>query len=336
MAFGLWRIPLRVTAFYIVQRIHSNLHSPKPPQPTALQRPLMDMINVEAAFVILRNATDPELSSALQQDTGLSKRLRRILEQGPPPSNSGNAPLFQRQAQQQRPAQQGWPDGPLPAMSTAPTTSASQFGGTGSAQAPDRNWANMSETQSDQGTGAAWSAQDQWQDTSSRSNDPWDAQPPQPSSHGKGSYSKGSPSWGNPGKGKNKFVNADWTQHGAPQGDQWSQSHTTAQGNQWPQSTASHEASQAVPLEPSKHIKTPLRWWGNHPYYQNAKSGHWLCAFQCTKTQCPHGRPPCHYKPEAIAQDVHAPHKCSLCKSEEMAPEKVSWRLCAARSTCMP
>ena len=285
------------------------------------------MINVEAAFVILRNATDPELSSALQQDTGLRHRLQRILEQGPPPNNSGNAPLYHRQAQQQRSAQKGWPDGPLPAMSSAPCTSASQFGGTANAQASDRNWANMSETQSDQGTGTAWSAHDQWQDTASHSNDPWDAQPPQPSAHGKGSRSKGSPSWGTPGKGKNMFVNADWTQHGAAQGDQWSQGHSTTQGP-WPQSTASHEASQAVPLEPSKHIKTPLRWWGNHPYYQNPKSGHWLCAFQCTRTQCPHGRPPCNYKPEAVAQDVHAPRKCSLCKSEERemrAQRKGNW-----------
>ena len=289
------------------------------------------MINVEAAFVILRNATDPELSSALQQDSGLRKRLQRILEQGPPPGNAGNAPLFQRQAQQQRPPQQapqGWPDGPLPAMSTAPTTSASQFGGIGNASAQDRNWANMSETQSDQGTGNAWSSQDQWQDTAPHSHDPWDAAPQQYSSQGKGPQSKGSSSRSSPSKGKNKFINADWTQQGTPQVDQWSQSPMPSHGDPWQQSTAPHEASQAVPLEPSKHVNSPLRWYGNHPYDQNPKSKHWLCAFQCTKTQCPHGRPPCNYKPDVIAQDVHAPHKCSLCKAEEReqrAMQKGGW-----------
>ena len=58
------------------------------------------MINVEAAFVILSNATDPELASALQQNAGLRRRVQRILEVGPPRNNSGNAPLHQRQAQQ--------------------------------------------------------------------------------------------------------------------------------------------------------------------------------------------------------------------------------------------
>ena len=95
----------------------------------------MDMINVEAAFVILSNATDPELASALQQNAALRRRIQNIISRGPPSHNTGNAPLHQHQASQ-RPAQQvprGWPDGPMPAMSTAHTAPAAQFGSAGAA-----------------------------------------------------------------------------------------------------------------------------------------------------------------------------------------------------------
>ena len=104
---------------------------PKHPNPRTAPH-LMDMINVEAAFVILSNATDPELASALQQNSGLRHRVQRILEFGPPPRSTSNAPPHQRQAQQRQAQQQvpqGWPDGPLPAMASTPSTPAAQFGG---------------------------------------------------------------------------------------------------------------------------------------------------------------------------------------------------------------
>ena len=161
----------------------------------------MDMINVEAAFVILSNATDPELASALQQNAGLRRRIQRILELGPPPHNAGNAPLFQRQAQQ-RPTQQvpqGWPDGPGPVMSTAPSAPAAQFGGAPAQHSSERNWANLSETQSEQDTGTAWQHQDPWDEPAQHSSDPWEA-PQSSQSHqapqSKGYQSKGSPSRG--------------------------------------------------------------------------------------------------------------------------------------------
>ena len=70
---------------------------------------------MEAAFVILSNATDPELCSALQQNSGLRRRIQRILEHGPPlGSNARLQSAPQHRAAQQTP--QGWPDSPGPAM----------------------------------------------------------------------------------------------------------------------------------------------------------------------------------------------------------------------------
>ena len=121
----------------------------------------MDTINVEAAFVILSNATDPELCNALQQNTGLRRRIQRILEHGPPPGSSARL----QSAPQHRTAQQtpqGWPDSPGPAMSSMPATPSAQFGGTSHApHSSARSWADMSE-QSDRHGAADWS-QDPWE-----------------------------------------------------------------------------------------------------------------------------------------------------------------------------
>ena len=147
------------------------------PSPRTAQR-LMDMINVEAAFVILSNATDPELASAWQQNPALRRRIHNIISRGPPTHGKGNAPLYQHQASQ-RPAQQvlrGWPDGPMPAMSAAPTAPAAQFGGSGGGYASHssaRSWADMSETQSDtQGAGAGWAQQDPRESAAQQDHDP--------------------------------------------------------------------------------------------------------------------------------------------------------------------
>ena len=267
----------------------------------------MDMINVEAAFVILSNATDPELCNALQQNFGLRRRIQRILEQGPPPGSGARL----HSAQQHRTAQQtsqGWPDSPGPAMQSMPSTPSAQFGGSHAPHSSARSWADMSE-QSDRQGDADWS-HDPWDAPSQQSTDRWEdappAQPPAPPSQGKGSHGKAAPSWGSGKQSKGKWVNADWTAE-RPSNSQWEQ----------PAAPQRTQPEPAPALQPSAQIETALRWWGSHPYYFNAKSNTWLCAFQCTQTHCPHGRPPCNYKPTVIAQDVRSLHICSLCKAEQ-------------------
>ena len=273
------------------------------------------MINVEAAFVILSNATDPELCSALQQNSGLRRRIQRILEIGPP--RGSNARL--QSAPQHRTAQQtlqGWPDSPGPAMTSMPSTPSAQFGGASHAlHSSARSWAERSQQSDKQGT-ADWT-QDLWEEPAQRSTNPWEhdapsAQHSAPVSQGKGPQGKAPQGWGSGKQSKGKWVNADWTV-GNPSHQQWSQSPAPQRAQQ-----------EAAPsLQPSAQIETPLRWWGARPYYLNAKSNTWLCAFQCTQTHCPHGRPPCNYKPSVIAQDVRSPHICSLCKAEQRNQREV-------------
>ena len=256
------------------------------------------MINVEAAFVILSNATDPELCNALQQNSGLRRRIQRILEHGPPPGS--NARLRQQAAPPQRTAQQtpqGWPDTPGPAMTSMPSTPSAQFGG--SSHAPHssaRSWADMSE-QSDRQGNAEWS-RDPWDEPAQHSTDPWEPEAP-------------------------RSCAAVLARQRLPR-------QSTAKLEQWQarQRQMGQRRLDCGELIDSAMARTApgaargracaATRWGAHPYYLNAKSNTWLCAFQCTQTRCPHGRPPaCNYKPSVIAQDVRSPRICSLCKAEQ-------------------
>ena len=300
-------------------------------------------MSAEAGLIILENHSDGQICEALQAKPTVRARLQRILQWGPPPAartaHSTSQSTSQGTAQQQAP----WPDGSGPAMSGPPPV---QFGGPQVQRAPDswtqqstagqtRNWSDITDREQAQQHEQQQAQRQQhpydWDARSSQQAQPdawyqWESQSNK-GSPGKGkaqqqqaehrSYQQAPSSWDNwqssssgKGKGWDPFAqNHDWT-------SQQQQPFTPQQAPQAQQAQHSMaEPSPATPLQPSLHVPShELKWAGDRPYHQNARTGEWLCALACTNTFCQFGRPACNFKPKGrIIDDRHSPHRCSHC-----------------------
>ena len=285
------------------------------------------MISVSAALGILEASADSELAPALLQRPDLTQRLRtlvgtaqpRTAPASTPPSTASACAGHDPAAQQTAPQ----PHVPPGVPQGAPQTAVPAFGGGTVYVHAVPTWSVPSPPPQEQSTAPAYRP-DAWEEhwrSAPRADwaDAFDDEP--------GWQRKGQRPQGKGGRSKGHYDDFDERRAPQPHANAWSKGGPepwerppAQQREPWEMggSTAPPEpAPPPVEMKPSTQIRTEIRWSKQgKPIFKNSK-GNFACAWQCTRTHCRHGRPPCGFTITDPMADRHASHACSLCMKDD-------------------